>query len=262
MRLADLRGRLRGNVSSMPKELRLVALLFAVAIAVWVATLALGAIGYSRIHALDERILLSLRSPNDPSVPLGPGWLLPVAREFTALGSSTVLLTLILAVGGYLGLERRYGILALVLVSTFGGMAISSYLKIFFGRPRPSVVPHLAPVSSPSFPSGHSLVSAVVYMTLGVLLTRVTTDRRAKTYFVVLAATITFLIGLTRMYVGVHYPTDVLAGWAIGLLWALACGAIARELQRRRVIRPERVAAAADDAQQRGDPRRDDQRVA
>jgi undecaprenyl-diphosphatase len=93
-------------------------------------------------------------------------------------------------------------------------------------------------------------------------LTRVTTDRRAKKYFVVLAATITFLIGLTRMYVGVHYPTDVLAGWAIGLLWALACGAIARELQRRRVIRPEPVAAAADDAQQRGDSRRDDQRVA
>jgi undecaprenyl-diphosphatase len=246
----------------MPKELRLVALLLAVALVAWLATLAFGAIGYSRIHALDERILLSLRRPDDPSVPLGPSWLLPAAREFTALGSSTVLLTLILAVGGYLLLERRYGILALLLVSTFGGMAISSYLKIFFGRPRPSVVPHLAPVSSPSFPSGHSLVSAVVYMTLGVLLTRVTTDRRAKKYFVVLAATITFLIGLTRMYVGVHYPTDVLAGWAIGLLWALACGAIARELQRRRVIRPEPVAAAADDAQQRGDSRRDDQRVA
>jgi undecaprenyl-diphosphatase len=257
MLLAGLRGRLRGSVSSLPRELRLVLLLLALALAVWLATLALGAIGYTRIHALDERILLSLRSRDDPSVPLGPDWLLPVAREFTALGSSTVMLTLIIAVGGYLWLERRYGILALVIVSTFGGMAISSYLKIFFGRPRPSVVPHLAPVSSPSFPSGHSLVSAVVYMTLGVLLTRVTTDRRAKTYFVVLAATITFLIGLTRVYVGVHYPTDVLAGWAIGLVWALACGAVARELQRRRVIRPERVAAAADEAE-----RREDQRVA
>jgi undecaprenyl-diphosphatase len=234
-----------------------VALLLVVALAVWLATLAVGAIGYSRIRALDERILLSMRSPNDPSVPLGPHWLLPAAREFTALGSSTVLLTLILAVGGYLWLERRYGMLALVLVSTFGGMAISSYLKIFFERPRPSIVPHLAPASSPSFPSGHSLVSAVVYMTLGVLLTRVTTDRRAKTYFVVLAAAITCLIGLTRMYVGVHYPTDVLAGWAIGLLWALVCGAVARELQRRHVIRPEDEAAAADAAE-----RRDDQRVA
>jgi undecaprenyl-diphosphatase len=216
-----------------------VALLFAAAVAVWLGTLVIAAVGYTRIHTFDERILLAFRHADDPSVPIGPPWLLTAAREFTALGSGTVLLTIIVAVGGYLWLEQRYGILALVFISTSGGMAISSYLKLFFGRPRPSVVPHLAPVSSPSFPSGHSLVSAVVYMTLGVLLTRVTTDRRAKKYFVVLAATITFLIGLSRMYVGVHYPTDVLAGWVIGLLWALVCGMVARELQRRRVIRPE-----------------------
>ena len=233
--------RLRRTALAAPKELRLVALLLAFALAIWLSTLAIAAIGFTRIHALDERILLAMREPGDPAVPIGPPWLLTAAREFTALGSGTVLLTLIVAVGGYLWLEQRYGILTLVFVSTFGGMAISSYLKIFFGRPRPSVVPHLAPVTSPSFPSGHSLVSAVVYMTLGVLLTRVTTDRRAKRYFVVLAATITVLIGVSRMYVGVHYPTDVLAGWAIGLIWALACGTIARELQRRRVIRPEPV---------------------
>jgi len=235
-----------------PKELRIVAALLAATMVAWLAVLGIAAIGYPRIHAFDTQVLLALRHADDRAVPIGPSWLLPAAREFTALGSGTILLTLIVAVSGYLWLEQRYGILALVLVSTFGGMTISSTLKIFFDRPRPGVVPHLADVSSPSFPSGHSLVSAVVYMTLGVLLTRVTTDRRAKKYFVTLAATITFLIGMSRIYVGVHYPSDVLAGWAIGLLWALACGLVARELQRRRVIRP---AVSVE-------PEADDQRVA
>jgi len=238
---------LRESVWAAPKELRWVAALLAATLVVWLAVLGIGAIGYPRIHAFDERVLLAMRHANDPAVPVGPAWLLAAAREFSALGSATVLLTLIFAVSGYLWLEQRHGILALVLVSTFGGIAISSSLKIFFERPRPSIVPHLAEVSSPSFPSGHSLVSAVVYMTLGVLLTRVTTDRRAKKYFVVLAATITFVIGATRMYLGVHYPSDVLAGWVIGLVWALACGLVARELQRRRVIRPEPVVEAVRD---------------
>ena len=233
--------RVRQSIAFAPKELRLVGLLLGFALSAWIAMLVVAFIGYPRIHELDTRVLLSMRSAADPSVPIGPDWLLTAASEITTLGSATILLLLIFSVAGYLWLEQRYGIMALVLVSTFGGMAINSSLKMFFDRPRPSIVPHLASVSSPSFPSGHSLISAVVYMTLGVLLTRVTTDRRAKRYFVLLAATITVLIGISRMYLGVHYPTDVFAGWVVGLVWALVCGLFARELQRRRVIRPEPV---------------------
>jgi undecaprenyl-diphosphatase len=229
---------------SLPRELRLLAALLAVVLAVWLGTIAVGKVGFSRIQSLDDLILLSLRHPDDLAVPRGPRWVLDAAREFTALGSATVLLAVILSVVGYLALERRRGMLALVLVSTFGGMALSTTLKGVFGRTRPSVVPHLVTVSSPSFPSGHSLLSAVVYMTLGVLLARDTKDRRTKIYFIALAATFTLLIGLSRIYVGVHYPTDVLGGWIVGLLWALLCGSVARELQRRRMIKPEEAPGA------------------
>src|SRR5262249_55482594 len=103
---------------------------------------------------------------------------------------------------------------------------------------RPTVVPHLVAVTSPSFPSGHSMLSTTVYLTLGALLTRVSADRATKLYFVLLPSLLTVSIGLSRIYLGVHYPTDVLGGWVGGLVWALACVVVARELERRRVITP------------------------
>ena len=223
----------------MPKEFRLLTLLFAFAILWWAFTMVVAHISFARVQSFDERVLLWLRNPNDLAVPIGPHWLPSAAREITALGSSTVLLVLIFSVIGYLWIGRRHGMAALVLFSTFGGMFLSTTLKSAVGRPRPTVVPHLVPVDSPSFPSGHSLLSAVVYLTLGVLLARVTADRTTKIYFVLLAAMLTCLIGLSRIYMGVHYPTDVFGGWVAGLFWALGCGAIARELQRHQVIKPE-----------------------
>lgn len=222
-----------------PGDLRLLGLLLAVTVLAGLIVAVAAEIGFAGVQAMDEAVLRWLRMPGDPAVPIGPPWLLVAAREVTALGSSTVVLLVISSVAGYLYLERRHGLLSLVLVSTYGGMALSTALKEAFGRPRPSVVPHLVAVSSPSFPSGHSLVSAVAYLTLGALLARATTDRATKAYCIGLAATLTALIGVSRIYVGVHYPTDVLAGWIAGLLWALLCGAVARELQRRHVIRPE-----------------------
>jgi len=143
-----------------------------------------------------------------------------------------------LSVVGYLWLERRWGLLALVLASTFGGVLITTMLKDVLGRARPTVVPHLVAVTSPSFPSGHSMLSTTVYLTLGALLTRVPADRTTKLYFVLLPSMLTVAIGLSRIYLGVHYPTDVLGGWVGGLVWALACVLVARELEQRRVITP------------------------
>ena len=223
----------------MPKELRLLTFLLAFASLLWAFTIVVAHITFTRVQSFDEQVLLWLRNPDDLAVPIGPHWLLGAAREITALGSSKVLLVLIFSVVGYLWLERRHGMAALVLLSTFGGMFLSTALKRAVGRPRPTVVPHLVPVGSPSFPSGHSLLSAVVYLTLGVLLARVTADRATKIYFMLLAAMLTCLIGLSRIYVGVHYPTDVIGGWVAGLFWALVCGVIARELQRHQVIKNE-----------------------
>jgi undecaprenyl-diphosphatase len=237
-RVVAPRSSLSASIRSTPKELKILAALLAVALWGWAFVLVLAIFGFARVQSFDERVLLWLRHSDNLAVPIGPKWLPGATQEITALGSGPVLLFVTLSVIGYLWLERRYGLLALVLASTFGGVLIATALKSLLGRPRPAVVPHLVPVSSMSFPSGHSMLSTTVYMTLGTLLTRATSDRLTKLYFVLLASTLTILIGLSRIYLGVHYPTDVLGGWAAGLLWALACGLVARELERRRVIRP------------------------
>lgn len=221
-----------------PREIRVIAALLAPTLTIWVITRVVDRVGVAGIHAIDRGVLRWFRRPEDMAVPIGPPWLLGAAREITALGSSTVLLFVIFSVAGYLWLERRHGMLGFLLASTFGGIALTTSLKDIFGRARPNIVPHLVEVNSASFPSGHSLLSAVVYMTLGVLLAEVTADRATRVYFVSLAAVLTTLIGLSRIYLGVHYPTDVLGGWLAGLLWSLLCGLAARELQRRRLIRP------------------------
>src|SRR6478609_3685952 len=119
----------------------------------------------------------------------------------------------------------------LVLVSSFGGLLISSLLKDIINRPRPQLVPHLSQVYTSSFPSGHSMLSAVVYLTLGSLLARIAPGMMVKLYLIAVALLLTFLVGVSRVYMGVHYPTDVLAGWTAGLVWAILCWLAARRLQ-------------------------------
>lgn len=187
-------------------------------------------------HALDERILLALRNPDDLSDPLGPSWVEEVFRDLTALGGVAVLGLVTAAVVGFLLLTRTYHAVGLVLVATLGGLLLSTVLKDFFDRPRPDLVPHLSRVHTASFPSGHSMLSAVVYLTLGSLLDRLVRSPVLRLYVLGVAAMLTFLVGISRIYLGVHYPTDVLAGWAVGLAWAILCWLAARWLQRRGVV--------------------------
>lgn len=191
---------------------------------------------------IDERVMVWMRSPADLSTPIGPEWLKAAALDLTALGGHWVLTLVVVIVAGFLWMKRLYGAMCLVVVATVGGSLASHFLKLLFERQRPSVVPHLTEVSSHSFPSGHSMVSAVVYLTLGVLLARLVDERRLKAYFLVIALMLTFVIGLTRIYLGVHYPTDVLAGWSAGLVWACACWLVARWLQRRGAVEAEHEA--------------------
>ncbi len=188
------------------------------------------------LQGLDERVLLSLRDPDDLRRPLGPGWLQQTAVDISALGGFAVLTLLILSVVCFLLLARKYGSVLLVLVATLGGWALSTGLKGFFDRPRPAVVPHLTHVGSASFPSGHSMLSAVVYLTLGALLARLVAKWSLKLYLIGVAALVAVLVGATRVYLGVHYPSDVLAGWAAGLVWAVACWLTARYLQHRGAV--------------------------
>jgi undecaprenyl-diphosphatase len=184
-------------------------------------------------HDFDDWLLRLLRQPDNPALPIGPPWLLEVAQDITALGGRTLLLVIIVAALGYLTLERKYGAMWFVLAAAAGGGVLSSTMKYYVARGRPEVVPHLAIVTSPSFPSGHATFTAVIYLTLGALLARFTERRRTRVYLVILALLLTFLVGVSRLYLGVHYPTDVLEGWCVGLVWALSCWLVARYLQYR-----------------------------
>lgn len=181
----------------------------------------------------DRTVLLALRVPGRLDDPIGPHWLELAARDLTSLGSVTVIVAVTLAVIGYLLMVRRLLSAILVAASVGGGMLWSFWLKGGFDRARPDLVPHGTEVLTTSFPSAHAMMSAVAYLTLGVLLARVQPRRILKIYLLALAILATLLIGLSRVYLGVHWPTDVLAGWAVGSAWALFCWLIALLLQRR-----------------------------
>ena len=180
--------------------------------------------------AFDTWVIESLRSPQDKRLPRGPLWLVDAARDVTALGSSTVLFLLVAVVVGYLAMVRRPRALALLLAAVVSGAILTSSLKYAFDRPRPPDGSAVQRTHTTSFPSGHSLSSAVVYLTLGAMLARVMPTRKLHLYWIGTAIFLATLIGLTRIYLGVHYPTDVLAGWAAGAAWALLWWLIARWL--------------------------------
>jgi undecaprenyl-diphosphatase len=202
-------------------------------------------------RAVDAWAVRSLRRPADPEAPIGPRWLADDARDVTALGGRAVLLLVTAAVVLYLWLARTYHAMWLVLGAAVGGQLLSAVLKPVFARPRPDVVPHLTPAAFSSFPSGHSTSAAAVYLTLGLLLARLTDRTRLRIYVLSLAALVTLLVGVGRVYLGIHYPTDVLAGWAAGSAWAAGCWLLAGFLQRRGAIE-----ARADDAIKRRGPLR------
>ena len=216
-----------------PREFALLATLALAAAAVWGFVELADEVLEGETHAFDERILLALRSAGDHSDPLGPGWLEELMRDVTGLGGTGVLTFVTLAVAGFLALDRKSHAALFVVAAVGGGMLLSTLLKLGFDRPRPDLVPHGAVVYTASFPSGHATVSAVVYLTLGALLARVQPRLVLKLYLLGLAILLTVAVGVSRIYLGVHWPSDVLAGWAIGAAWALLCWAAALWLQRR-----------------------------
>jgi undecaprenyl-diphosphatase len=185
---------------------------------------------------LDAWVVRSLRRPADIATPIGPRWLADDMRDLTSLGGRAVLLLVTAAVVLYLWLARTFHAMWMVLVAAIGGQLLGASLKAVFARPRPAIVPHLTPATFSSFPSGHSMSAAAVYLTLGLLLARLTDRTRLRIYFLAVAALVTILVGISRVYLGVHYPTDVLAGWAAGSAWATCCWLVAGYLQRRGAI--------------------------
>lgn len=190
--------------------------------------------------ALDRRLLLALRDPGDPATPVGPAWLRLAMLDVTALGGVTLLTIITTCAAGYLLAARKAMTALFVVASVVSGVLLSTILKSGFLRQRPDVVPHLVEVQTASFPSGHAMNSAIVYLTLGALLASAEKDRGVRIYLMTIAIALTLTIGASRVYLGVHWPSDVMAGWCVGGAWAIACSLISRALQREHKIeRPE-----------------------
>jgi len=186
--------------------------------------------------AFDTKILRALRSDADPSKPIGPAWIEGALFDLTALGGPTVLGLIVIAIVGFLALQRRYRTAVFILITSSTGVIVGYAMKAALMRARPTVVPQLRPVADTSFPSGHAMQSAIVFLTLGALLMRIAEGRLTKLYCFSMALLLTFLVGVSRVYLGVHYPTDVLGGWIVGMLWASICWLAAQydEVGRRK----------------------------
>lgn len=193
-----------------------------------------GEVAEGETAALDRRLLLAFRSPGDPSDPLGPRWFEESMRDITALGGFTVvtLLTIVAVLLLVFHQRRREALI-------FAGTVILAYassevLKAFYDRDRPMLVAHGSIVYSQSFPSGHSTAAAATFLTLATVLASFETRRRTKALIYALAITAMIAVGVSRVYLGVHWPTDVLAGWALGASWALAAWMVLVFTQPRR----------------------------
>lgn len=181
-------------------------------------------------QAFDRAVLLALRVGGDPTHPIGPAWLPEAARDVTALGSFTVLTFIVIVVAAALMLAGRARTGWFLVAAAAGGAIISSVLKTLINRPRPDLT-GLTRVFTASFPSGHATSSAVIYLTIGALLAATATRRREQVFYWAVAVFLVAAVGLSRIYLGVHYPSDVLAGWLIGAGWAIACGLVLRRLR-------------------------------
>ena len=189
-------------------------------------------------RAFDQAVLDAMRPGALPD-PWGPGWLEEAALDLTALGGIAVLALFALVVVGFLILQRKRLSALLLVLGLTGGVALSEGLKALFGRERPPQELQAVETLNASFPSGHSLLSAVFYLSIGVMLTRAFPQRRFKAYVLGVAVVLTLIVGLTRVYLAAHWATDVLAGWSVGAAWAMALWLVAYAVQRRQQGHPE-----------------------
>lgn len=202
-------------------EFGLLAVVFGLALIAWFFIELVDEVREGDTHRIDRAILLALRSESSPR------WLIEIARDITALGSAAVLILFVAMAAIFLALSGKSRLAGLVVGATASATAVMSSLKVVIDRPRPDVIPHDFLLSTASFPSGHTMLAAMVYLTLGGLIARAVVGG-LKIYVLMAAALLAGLVGISRLYLAVHWPTDVLAGWAAGAAWALMCWMIAR----------------------------------
>ena len=202
---------------------------------VWVFLWLADLVQTGTVETFDERVLLAFREPGDRAELLGPHWLEVMVRDITALGGVVVLSLVTITVVVYLLLTKRSRTALFVAVAVSSGALLTFWLKEAFGRERPTLVPDVDLVRGAAFPSGHTMMATVTYLTLAALLGGTQERRRVRAYLIGSATLLSILIGISRVYLAVHWPTDVMAGWAAGAVWALLGWMVLRWFQRRGV---------------------------
>lgn len=225
---------MRTRLSGFRREPRLLAALVLIALVLFGVIRIGSEFSEGESFAFDKWLLIASRHADDLSRPIGPGWFKPIFIDITGLGSTTALTIFTLVAVGYLIAARKVGDALFLALATGGGAILGKILKVWLSRPRPDVVPHLIDVHTASFPSGHTVNSAIVFLTIGAILARAQPSRGLSAYIISAAFALALLVGVSRVYLGVHYPTDVLAGWAVGGTWVLLCWTIARTLHDAR----------------------------
>ncbi|MEO6387588.1 MAG: phosphatase PAP2 family protein [Croceibacterium sp.] len=235
--------------AKLGREQRLLLGLIAALLLAWGFGALGGEVTDGETSAFDKKIELFFRHSDDLARTIGPDWLRSAAIDLTALGSETILTLVAVAGVAFLLLRKRRRQGALLAFAIGGGAIVSGLLKHAYDRARPDIVPHLVPVSSASFPSGHAMNSAIVYLTIAALVARSYKEPATRYFIVLLAVLLTGLIGTTRVFLGVHWPSDVIAGWLVGAAWALAMGMLGSLLQKQRKIeQPAQAQGEAPDA--------------
>lgn len=232
------------------REQKWLLLFLASAALVWAFVKLAGEMVEGETGSFDRAITLAFRVPGNPAQPIGPAWLPGTMIDLSALGSVVVLTLVSLLAVALLLFRKRHGLAVVMAAATGGGALASMLLKDLFARPRPDIVPHLVEVNTMSFPSGHATNSAIVYLTVAMVLARNFEDRPTRLFILASAVALVIAVGVTRVFLGVHYPSDVVAGWMAGAAWALAMGAVTARLQRQHAVEqpeePQHKPAAAE----------------
>lgn len=208
-------GRVRGFHSAVGLFLALGLVLALAAVAAFAALA--GEMMEGETQAFDVAVLRWMERRHTPRL---DAW----ALEVTSLGSGLVVAMTVGVASVFLWVTRHRYSVVLLWTAVLGSGLVTRTMKAFFDRPRPDVFPWLTPyVDRGSFPSGHATTSMVVYLTIAYLVARLTDDRRLRVFTMGVAAVVILLIGASRLYLGVHYPSDVLGGYAVGFAWATFC---------------------------------------
>lgn len=212
-------------------------LMAAAAMAIGLAVLSPSPLAESA-RLLDEHLLGLLRG-GPAEAAAHPYWLARAMTDLTALGSRAVVTLIVVAAAAFLLVARRPHAALLLILAAAGGMALGDGMKAIVARPRPDAARALVSTGSFSFPSGHAMLSAATYLTVAAIFSRLTCRPSERRSLIATALALSGVVGMSRIYLGVHYPSDVLAGWLIGSAWAVLCWTFMRRLQQRGAVERE-----------------------